>query len=235
MMKRLLLIFTITFNLIAYCQEGNGFKSFARDEFRNGNFLGAINFLNKAIEKESSSINLRALYSDRAFVKLKLKDYSGAIADFTKKEFYGGSLENVELISKAEAKNELKDYRGAIQDYDHYLKRNSFNIDITAVGSSFFDLSKVEQEEKKVNIKKRYSSIYFQRGNAKFNLGDLLGAKEDYDMAINMNLDFTNAYYNRGLVKIGMNQKNSACLDFSRAGELGHNEAYNTINKFCNN
>lgn len=233
-MKKLLLIFTITCNLIAYCQEGRVFESFARDELDNGNFVGAIDFLNKAIEKESSPINLRALYSYRAYVKLKQKDYTSAIADFTKAESYS-SLGNGELVERAKAKNELKDYRGAIKDYDYYLKKNGFNVEIAALGSSFFNLSKEEQEKEKENIKQRYSNVYLLRGNAKLNLGDLIGAKDDYDIIIKyINPEYASAYFNRGLVKIDLKQKDNACLDFSRAGELGLTEAYVAIKKYCN-
>ena len=40
-------------------------------------------------------------------------------------------------------------------------------------------------------------------------------------------------YWNRGLAKIKLGQIDSGCLDFSKAGELGHSEAYNSIKKYC--
>ena len=38
----------------------------------------------------------------------------------------------------------------------------------------------------------------------------------------------------RGYAKLNLNQKDSACLDFSKAGELGYEKAYEEIKKFCN-
>jgi hypothetical protein len=38
----------------------------------------------------------------------------------------------------------------------------------------------------------------------------------------------------RGFSKLLLKQKNSACLDFSKANELGHNSANNMIREYCN-
>jgi len=37
-----------------------------------------------------------------------------------------------------------------------------------------------------------------------------------------------------GLSKILLGQKDSGCLDLSKAGELGYAEAHETIKKYCN-
>ena len=41
------------------------------------------------------------------------------------------------------------------------------------------------------------------------------------------------AYYNRGLVLIYLKDREKGCIDLSRAGELGVVEAYNVINRYC--
>jgi hypothetical protein len=40
--------------------------------------------------------------------------------------------------------------------------------------------------------------------------------------------------YVRGLSKIILGQKDSGCLDLSKAGELGYDRAYEAIEKYCN-
>ena len=57
---------------------------------------------------------------------------------------------------------------------------------------------------------------------------------EDYNKAIEINPEFVEAYYSRGLAKIGLGQKESGCLDLSKAGELGYSKAYESIKKYCN-
>ena len=42
------------------------------------------------------------------------------------------------------------------------------------------------------------------------------------------------AYYGRGACKLILNDKESACLDLSKAGELGYRYAYEIMKKNCN-
>ncbi|MDB4162353.1 tetratricopeptide repeat protein [Saprospiraceae bacterium] len=69
----------------------------------------------------------------------------------------------------------------------------------------------------------------FVKGKAK----DFRGAIADYTKAIEIRPNYINAYFDRGLAKLNLGQKDSGCLDLSKAGELGHEEAYNLIKDFC--
>ncbi len=75
---------------------------------------------------------------------------------------------------------------------------------------------------------------YFKSGNTKYDLKDYKGAIQDYTKAIELNPKYADAYYNRGIAKIELGQKDNGCLDFSKAGELGHAEAYESIKEYCN-
>ncbi len=46
--------------------------------------------------------------------------------------------------------------------------------------------------------------------------------------------NFADAYYNKGIAKYKLGDKYSACLDWSKAGELGNYNAYDLIKKNCN-
>jgi len=52
--------------------------------------------------------------------------------------------------------------------------------------------------------------------------------------AIELDPKDTDAYSNRGVAKLILGQKDSGCLDFSKAGELGYAKAYEAIKEFCN-
>ena len=80
----------------------------------------------------------------------------------------------------------------------------------------------------------KFLYTYFNIGIAKADKGDNVGAISEYSKAIDIDPKFAIAYFYRGLVKLKLKQKNKACLDFSKAGELGYEMAYETINKSCN-
>jgi len=46
--------------------------------------------------------------------------------------------------------------------------------------------------------------------------------------------EFAEAYFNRGLTKIFLDDVEGGALDLSRAGELGISGAYNIIKRYCN-
>ena len=75
---------------------------------------------------------------------------------------------------------------------------------------------------------------YFYKGLSKHKLGDDRGAILDYTKAIAINPNNDLAYLNRGLARLNLDQKESGCLDLSKAGELGHEEAYKFIKEYCN-
>lgn len=100
-------------------------------------------------------------YSHRGEVKHLLKDYNGAIADYTKVI----ELENDEpnyvaaaYYNRGNSKNELKDFYGAIADYTKFIEIvPDFNV-----------------------------GGYHNRGLSKNNLGDLSGACADWRKAANL-------------------------------------------------
>ncbi len=76
--------------------------------------------------------------------------------------------------------------------------------------------------------------VHRSRGFAKNSLGDYRGALLDLNKAIELDPNFVAAYFGRGLTKIKLvGQKDSGCLDLSKAGELGIMGAYDAIKDYC--
>ena len=75
---------------------------------------------------------------------------------------------------------------------------------------------------------------YYKSGCDKLELKDFRGAIQDYNKAIELNPKYALAYNNRGMAKIALGQKDSGCLDLSKAGELGYMDAYDAIKEYCN-
>jgi tetratricopeptide (TPR) repeat protein len=87
---------------------------------------------------------------------------------------------------------------------------------------------------KAIELNPKYVRAYLLRGTSKYNLEDYRGAISDFDMVTSLDPKELDAYLLRGLAKIMLRQKDSGCLDFSKAGELGDERAYDMIKKYCN-
>jgi Flp pilus assembly protein TadD len=105
-------------------------------------------------------------------------------------------------------KANLKDYRGAIADYN-------------------------KAQELIVNDAEGLELIYVTRGYAKDQLADYTGAISDYNKVIELNKTNAEIYCCRGICNLRLHNKESGCLDLSKAGELGYTQAYEFISKFC--
>ena len=207
-------------------------------------FLDVKN-LNKAIFYFTKSIELdpnnSSYYERRASAKEELKDYSGAIADYSKAIELEPDAYSYD--KRASAKEELEDYSGAITDYSKAIElkpdasnfsgRASAKFSLLDYRGAIVDYSKaIELDSKQFFSLSNY--YYFDRGNAKFNIGDYKGAIADYSKVILLDPKNGGAYLWRGNAKKMTKDKKGACKDFSKAGELGEDEAYEAINENCN-
>jgi clan AA aspartic protease (TIGR02281 family) len=237
-------------------------------------WLGSIYDYNELISLEKKENMLFSHYYNRGRAKLEIKDFQGAIEDFTNSNGYGDAI-----YLRGETKLGLEDYQGAIADFSQELIKDSINANkenkaartTVATGSKYTKEDKTNIDlanfDKKIKLEKR-NLLFCNRGIAKAKLNDYRGAMLDYNsaikinpkddwaltrralakaqlkdykgaildlnMAINYNSENREAYYSRGVIKMILNQKNSGCLDLSKAGELGHPNAYETIKESCN-
>ena len=76
---------------------------------------------------------------------------------------------------------------------------------------------------------------YYNLGNLYCLSNDLPEAIVQYTRAIDQYPYIGEAYYNRGLVLIYLKDKEKGCIDLSTAGELGIQDAYSVIKKYCKN
>ena len=123
--------------------------------------------------------------------KSQLKDFPGAIADFTESIKRGPDHPDA-YLSRGMAKSQLKDFPGAIADFTESIKRGPDHAD-----------------------------AYFNRGMAKYKLKDFPGAIADYTATINFAPPhLEDAYEARGLAHTALRNEKEATDDFRRAVEL---------------
>jgi tetratricopeptide (TPR) repeat protein len=75
---------------------------------------------------------------------------------------------------------------------------------------------------------------FYHRAKLNERKKDLKNALLDINNAINLNKNDSEYYIFRGILNLLLNQKKIACLDFSRAGDLGDGRAYEKIRENCN-
>ncbi len=75
--------------------------------------------------------------------------------------------------------------------------------------------------------------IYYNLGNLYCLSSEHINSIENYTKAIDLYPYMGDAYFNRGLVLIYLKDKEKGCIDLSRAGELGVQDAYGVIKKYC--
>ena len=168
------------------------------DEFQN-----SIKYLSKAIDLNPSVY----YFSKRASIKYHLKEYKGALEDYSKAFDLGDTAYKLlfDFSKTAYLKKELEDFRGAILDYNKAM--------IFSPNDGY---------------------LYNLRGYCKFSINNYLGAITDYSKAIQLNPKDGNSYLNRGRLKILTKDKKGGCKDLNKAGELGEDDAYRDINESCN-
>ena len=77
----------------------------------------------------------------------------------------------------------------------------------------------------------RFAEVYFRWGKEKYKLGNYKNAIADYDMAIQLNPDHTDAYNNRGRAKHKLGQYAAAIADYTAAIQLKPDYSYTYIRR----
>ena len=178
--------------------------------------------------------NLNAdTYLNNGNSKHKLKDYYGAISDYTKAIELNPKDANT-YYNRGNSKRKLNDYYGAISDYTKAIELNP--KDAYAYynrGISKDDLKDyygaISDYTKAIELNPNYTKSYFNRGVSKAKLKDYNGAISDYNKVMEIDPNYADAYYNKGLSKYKLKDYYGAISDFNKAIEIDPNyaKAYN--------
>ena len=176
-------------------------------------FNSSLNSYGKAVERAESDAAERGLTQFEDYYTAFYYMNRGVLrADMI--EFIASIESNVQVLSMDDTGNtraRVKDQVSRTYDYDDALQ----------------DMQKASE------VLPDLPYIYFNLGNLYCLSREHIKSIENYTKAIELYSYMGNAYYNRGLVLIYLKDKEKGCIDLSRAGELGVQEAYSVIKKYC--
>ena len=135
--------------------------------------------------EEKDNVTQSNTLNDSGIIKGKKNNHSEAILDFDKAILLNPKNVNA-YFNRANAKNILKDYQGALKDFN-----------------------------KVIELDPNYKKPYFRRARVYEELNEKEKALSDYTKYINLNpSDVSNAYNNRGNVKMSLGFEKGACIDY---------------------
>ena len=114
---------------------------------------------------------------------------------------------------------------GALESYAQYDKDVFFMRGRHALADGKYSLA-IENFNVLSQLDTTDYWTYFFRGIAKYNLGDLRGAKKDFDRSVRINPVFTSGYHYRGITESRFGNYDAALADLQEAidlrpGEIG--------------
>ncbi|MBE6214060.1 MAG: tetratricopeptide repeat protein [Rikenellaceae bacterium] len=179
-------------------------------------------------QREESSSWL--LYFQRAITQSLIKQYTNAVATLSL-AIQENPANPFLYINRSTTRAEMIDF---ISSIDNSFQRISIDSDpanrLRQSSSRTYNYDDaIEDITKAIKLYPDFAYAYYNRAGLYAISGRLPEAYDDYTRAIELNPAFGDAYYNRGLVQIFMKDTRKGCLDLSKAGELGVENAYEAL------
>lgn len=176
-----------------------------------------ITRLSKQIDVAPSVI----LYFARAIEFAIVQDYTSAIDDCTRAlqlVTTDTDLSTIITFSRANWRYRLLEYQRAIGEKDA-----TTNMDFEIMLRDYDQVIRRQPD---------FVFALYNKANILCAQRDFKSAIDYYTRAIAQDIDFAEAYFNRGLTYIYIGENEKGLADLSKAGELGIYQAYNLITRF---
>jgi tetratricopeptide (TPR) repeat protein len=196
--------------------------SLAQQCYDRGDYRGAISHCNQTLYLNSKD---ERAYLYRGIVFHEMKYYQGAIADYTEALSINSYIVCA-YYYRGLARSEMGDYQGAIADYDRGIAIDPEDLAYKYENPArIFHLDTSNNEVEDGRIYPNLALAYYNRGIARYNLGDKQGAIEDYSQAITLHPSLAEAYSNRGNTRASLGDREGAISDYDRAIRINPNLA----------
>ncbi|MDR1130391.1 MAG: tetratricopeptide repeat protein [Prevotellaceae bacterium] len=202
----------------------------------NDTVIGKMDLTSEVLIR-SDDDKIKALgYFIKGMSQAQIKQFSSAINYFSraitldpKNIFY--------YLNRSAVQSEMIDFISNIENSIPKLSlednivssKNVINQHVYDYREAIDDLAKIE------SLNPDFAYLHYNRGNLLCLSNKMPEAIESYTKAIERYPYFAEAYFNRGLVSIYLRDTEKGCIDVSKSGEMGVDEAYSIIKKYCLN
>ncbi len=217
MIRILLFIFSIGLGIDSFGQTSNDYYKSGMEAVQNGKYEIAIDMFTRSIDLNSKNIEALA---ERGMSKYFLKDDSGALKDFD----YALKIDKFHsyaLLGRGFAKGSIGNSIGAIEDLTKVIENPP-----SVIGNLVHPKHVEEINGRLKELDDKYKNwAYRARGKYKSKLGDLRGAIQDFNKALEYNSVDSEVYYLRAMSKQDLDDLNGCIVDLDRAIEINPKDA----------
>lgn len=179
-----------------------------------------------------------ANYYNRAEIYANMQNYNKALQDYDIAIMLDPDY-LLAYFNRANIRYKLTELLS--DEYESQYQLNT-NFIQPVVPQSTFDTTFLEHSyeeilndyNKVIELDPDFFYAFFNRGYVKCIIGDYWGSVSDYEKALEFEPMFSEAFYNKGLILIYLNLKTVGCESMSKAGELGIDESYHVMKRYCN-
>jgi tetratricopeptide (TPR) repeat protein len=188
--------------------------------YQLGDYQTAIINYNQVI---NMSPNYSKAYHQRGLAYYQLANYQIAIEDYTQAMRINPDIAVI-YKHRADARYRIGDNQGAIEDYHQAIKINPhYAINHKNRENSPYLSDEKHQLIKEMAVKPDDAIGLKNRGNTLCELGEYERAIIDYNQAIKINANFTDAYYHRGNAHFDLGNYEAAIDDFRKVIKMKSN------------
>lgn len=206
-------------------------NSLGAEYMLNKNYDMSLRYLNAAINENTEYYKG---YYNRGLLFAQTDRIKNAIRDFDKAIDLKQYLKA--YVARANAYYLLKDFSKAINDAESALKQDPNNPKANYVLANCYDdlnqLDKSLTYYNKVIASNTENPLYFMRRAIVYGkMQQYQMCLQDLDVCTNIDLNYAEAYYWKGVVKVNMKQ--NPCADLKRAVDLGFSAAQQPLSAYC--
>lgn len=206
-------------------------NSLGAEYMLNKNYDMSLRYLNAAINENTEYYkgyyNRGLLYAQTDRMKNALRDFDKAIALKQYPKAY---------VARANAYYILKDFSKAINDAESVLKADANNPKANYIlANCYDDLNQLDNAlgyyNKVISVSSENPLYFMRRAILYGKMQQFQMCLQDLDACTNIDANYAEAYYWKGVVKVNMKQ--NPCADLRKALELGFTAAQQPLQTYC--